>query len=73
MSVIIFLISRGGVVVTRGSHKPEIGGSNPPPATNGSVAQWWSDGIISQRLVVRVHPEPPKKYYQCDQRVKICG
>ena len=48
-------------MVTRGSHKPEIRGSNPLPATNGSVAQWWSDGIISQRLVVRIHPEPPER------------
>lgn len=46
MSVIIFLISRGGVVVTRGSHKPEIEGSNPSPATILSVIVAYSNKAL---------------------------
>jgi hypothetical protein len=30
---------RGRAVVARRAHNPEVGGSNPPPATYGDVAQ----------------------------------
>ena len=30
-------LSRDGAVVARWAHNPEVGGSNPSPATNGSL------------------------------------
>jgi hypothetical protein len=29
--------TRGRAVAARGAHNPEVGGSNPPPATNGGI------------------------------------